>query len=350
MRSGSHGMPFTVKVPLKSPKISVILPVYNAETTILRAVRSILDGHFKQLELIVADDGSTDRTLQTLNTIRDSRLRILKGKHQGVAATANRAAAVTQAQWVARMDADDIAHPHRLKSQWQYAQRSGCNLVSGWVRIVDLKGNPVKTMQRYETWLNSLTQHERIMAHRFVELPLPNPSILAKRSLFQNGCRKGPFPEDYDHWLNVLSKPGVKAGKVRSIILDWRDHSKRLTRSDHRYSNQAFIDCKRTHLLKGPLKRRKRVAIWGAGQTGKPWLRWLLEEGFDVPYVVDISPRKIGQTIHGVTVLAPEELPKASKSSPLMLGAVGAAGARKQIRAFLNSKGYSVDSYILFLA
>jgi glycosyltransferase involved in cell wall biosynthesis len=343
-------MPPFCKVPVRSPKISVILPVYNAESTILTAVDSILNGHFKQIEVIVADDGSGDRTLQKLETIRDHRLRILKGTHQGVAATANRAASEAQAEWVARMDADDIAHSHRLKSQWQYAQRTGCNLVSGWVRIVDLKGKPVKTMQRYENWLNSLTHHERIMASRFIELPLPNPSILAKRSFFLNGCRKGPFPEDYDHWLTMLSKPEVKAGKVRSTILDWCDHPRSLTRSDRRYSEQAFTDCKRTHLLKGPLKRRKRVALWGAGQTGKPWLRWLLEEGFQVPYVVDVSPKKIGQTIHGVTVIAPEELPSPSKSNPTLLGAVGAAGAREQIKTFLNSRGHDAVSDILFVA
>ena len=337
-------------MPFRSPKISVILPVYNAESTILTAVDSILSGHFKQIEVIVADDGSRDRTLQKLETIRDPRLRILKGTHQGVAATANRAASEAQAEWVARMDADDMAHPQRLKSQWQYAKRTGCNLVSGWIRIVDLKGKPVKTMQRYENWLNSLTHHERIMANRFIELPLPNPSILAKRSFFQNGCRKGPFPEDYDHWLNILSKPEVKTGKVQSTILDWRDHTRRLTRSDRRYSDQAFTDCKRIHLLKGPLKRRKKVALWGAGQTGKPWLRWLLENGFQIPYVVDVSPKKIGQTIHGVTVIAPEELPTAPQKPPLLLGAVGAAGARKQIRDFLESKDYNTISDILFVA
>ena len=337
-------------MPFKSPKISVILPVFNAESTLLTAVHSILNGSFKPLELIVVDDGSTDRSMDRIKNIGDARLRVIKGNHQGVGIAANRAAAEAQAEWIARMDADDVSYPNRLKSQWQFAQRTGCHLVSGLVRIVDLKGHPVKTMNRYEAWLNSLILNEDIKANRFVELPMANPTILAQRSLFLDGCRKGPFPEDYDHWLTILARPDVKAGKVRSTILDWRDHSRRLTRNHHCYTDDAFTRCKKMHLLQGPLKRRKKVALWGAGQTGKPWLRWLKKEGYQVPFVIDVSPKKIGQTIHGVKVISPDELPHASPGFPIMLGAVGAAGARREISTFLESKGYDVRSAMLFVA
>ncbi|MDG1891266.1 MAG: glycosyltransferase [Verrucomicrobiota bacterium] len=324
----------------KAPRISVILPVFNGECTILDAVTSILNGSFKDLELLVADDGSTDHTVRQLKTLTDHRLRILEGAHRGVVATTNRAASAARAEWIARMDADDHAYPHRLQAQWDFAQRSGCQVIGGLVRIVDLADRPVSSMQRYEDWLNQQRNHSSILAQRFVELPLVNPSILAQRDLFVDQCRSGPFPEDYDHWLGILANNKIRVGKVDSVILDWRDHPDRLTRCDSRYSLKAFNHCKRLHLLEGPLKGCPSVALWGAGQTGKPWLRWLLDMGYKVPSVVEISERKIGQQIHGVPVISPKQVPHAGLNTPPLLVAVGAMGAREEISDFLASRGY----------
>ena len=339
------------KYPLNyRPKISVILPTYNSDSTVKAAAESILNGTFQDLELVVADDGSTDSTLNELGRLDDSRLRILRLKHAGVAATANEASRVCRADWIARMDADDISEPHRLESQWEYVQSTNSDVVSGLVRIVDGSGAAVEGMQRYEVWLNSLCNHDTIVAQRFVELPIVNPTILARRELFIDRCRQGAFPEDYDHWLGVLGTEGIRVGKVNSVILNWRDHPNRLTRTDERYSPQAFDLCRRMHLQSGPLKGHKTVALWGAGPTGKPWLRWLLEAGFHVPYVVEVSPRKIGQRIHGVEVISPKALPPAQNVSHPLLVAVGAAGARIEIADFLSSKGYQSGKKIWFVA
>jgi glycosyltransferase involved in cell wall biosynthesis len=185
----------------KKPLISVILPVYNAASTVLDAVHSILEGTFEDLELVVLDDGSTDESFKVLKSIDDPRFVLKQTRHQGVVETANKAASLAKADWIARMDADDISHPHRLEEQWNFGKRHHCDIISGLVNIVNLRGNPVQSMQRYQRWLNSLTSHEDILAHRFIELPMVNPSILARRDLFINKCRNGDFPEDYDQWL-----------------------------------------------------------------------------------------------------------------------------------------------------
>ena len=84
------------------------------------------------------------------------------------------------------------------------------------------------------------------------------------------------------------------------------------------------------------------VNLWGAGQTGKPWLRWLREVGKESEYVVDVAPNKIGKRIHGVTVIGPDDLPVATGmgTGPPLLIAVGAAGARERIAPVLSAKGY----------
>lgn len=325
----------------KLPSISVILPAYNAESTILDAVHSILEGTFEDLELVVVDDGSTDRTLELLKSIKDSRLVLSQTRHQGVVAAANKAASMTKANWIARMDADDISHPHRLQEQWSFANEHECDIVSGLIKIVDMQGKPVQSMQRYQNWLNSLTKHEDIFANRFVELPLVNPSVMARREFFLNRCRQGNFPEDYDQWLRALAE-GAKTGKTESYILDWRDQENRLTRRDPRYKREAFDLCKKHYLLTGPLHGIKKITLWGMGQTGKPWLKWLLKQGFEIPFAVDVSPRKIGEMIHGVEVISPEQLRHNYHPETLIVAAVGADGARETIMNFLEDlQGFS---------
>ncbi len=331
------------------PLISVILPVYNAENTVLEAVHSVLKGTFESLELVVIDDGSTDRSVEILKSIKDPRMVLVQNKHQGIVATANMAASMTRADWIARMDADDISHPRRLEEQWKFANQTGCNVVSGLVRITDLEGNPVASMQRYSDWLNSLTRHDEIVANRFVELPLVNPSILARREFFLNRCGQGDYPEDYDQWLQAIAE-GAKVGKTDSIILDWRDHPHRLTRTDKRYEQEAFDRCKQHYLLKGPLEDVEKVILWGVGQRGKPWLRWLLRNSIDVPCAVDVSPRKTGMKIHGVEVIAPDQLQEHHNAEIPIVAAVGAAGAREEIASFLQGLGYVAGMNLWFVA
>ena len=333
----------------KKPLISVLLPAYNAATTVLAAARSILEGTFKDLELVVVDDGSTDRTFETLKSISDPRLVLTRTPHQGVVAAANKAASMAQAQWIARMDADDLSHPHRLEKQWEFAEQNRCDIVSGLVRIVDLKGHPVQSMRRYEDWLNSLRTHEDLLANRFIELPMVNPSILARREFFLNKCRQGDFPEDYDQWLSAL-QVGARAGKPESFILDWRDRPNRLTRRDTRYKREAFDHCKKHHLLKGPLRDTRKIILWGVGQTGKPWLTWLLKEGFEIPYAIDVSPKKMGKCIHGVEVISPEQLRRIYDPELFVLAAVGAYGAREKIAGYLKHLGCIRGKNLWFVA
>ena len=333
-----------------SPLVSVLLPAFNAASTILPAIRSILDGDYPNLECIVVDDGSEDDTFRAAKSIQDSRLRIIQQAHQGVAHAHNRAVREARGTWLARMDADDIATPNRLSAQWRFLQEQGCGLIGGGVSIVDMEGTPVKSMKRYQDWLNHLNNHAAIMAQRFVELPIVNPTLFGHRKWFERGCVQGPFPEDYDFFLNVTQDPSLKTGKVDETILFWRDHPERATRTDQRYEVSSFDACKRHHLLRGPLKNQNRVLFWGAGQTGKPWIRWLLSQNRSIDCIIDVDPRKIGQRLHGISVSDPTYLKALSTPPECLLIAVGAQGAREKILAHLLKQGYQPGTNAWFLA
>ena len=328
------------------PRVSVVLPVRDAAATVERAARSILDSTLRELELIVIDDGSADNSAAIVRQIPDPRLRLVQQDALGVCTAANRGTAEARAPVIARMDADDFSHPARLEKQLSLLHHSGAKMVGCRVRIVDALGRAVGSMQRYEQWSNSLTEPGRIAAMRFVELPIVNPTLLAKREVFELSYRDGAWPEDYDLCLRALGK-GYTAAKVPEVLFDWIDSGDRLTRTDERYSPEAFDRCRRAHLLDGPLTGRTEVYMWGAGQAGKPWLRWLLAEGFTVRRVIEVSPKKIGTKIHDTPVIADTELPPPD-GTPLII-AVGAAGARELIEADVAKKGYvpGIDAWFV---
>jgi glycosyltransferase involved in cell wall biosynthesis len=335
-------MPSGHKIPL-----SVVLPAYNSGDTIVRAVRSILDSPGADFELIVVNDGSTDQTVERVQAIPDPRLQLLHQDHRGPATAFAHGLRHARGRWIARMDADDIATPDRLVKQLEHLHSTDGDAVGGLVQILDATGRPVPTMNRYEQWLNSLITPEAIAAYRFVESPLVNPTAMARREIFEMGYRAGPWPEDYDLWLRVLHA-GFRISKIPEPLLTWTDHPQRLTRSDPRYSAEAFDRCRRMHLLEGPLRGVERVHLWGAGKTGKPWMRWLLAEGFTVKTLTDVSPRKLGQNIHGVIASDPEALPSAG-TIPLII-AVGASGARNHIARFITARGFVPGENAWFVA
>lgn len=322
------------------PKISVVLPVHNAVLSIARAVESILCQSLRDIELIVVDDGSSDGTAEVVGAYSDERLRLVSTEHQGVASAANLGTELATSALIARMDADDFSQPHRLQTQYEYLVDNDLDVVGCQVRILDEEGIAVESLQRYQRWINEETLSEsKILAFRFVEFPLVNPTILARRSYFELGFHTDDFPEDYDLMLRA-AECGFRFGKVAVHLFDWSDHGERLTRTDSRYSQDAFMQCRRQHLLVGPLAGVREVDLWGVGQTGKPWMRWLQSKDVTVRRAYDISPKRIGKQIHGVRVDNPDDAPGAD-GTPLVV-AIGADSTKNVVLPQLESLGYFV--------
>ena len=329
-------------------EVSVVLPVFNAAESIQLAVHSILSQTLSGIELIVVDDGSTDDTVAAVKGINDPRLRLVQCSHRGVAAAANKGTELARAPVVARMDADDFAHPQRLEKQLCLLREQQHDVVGCRVRILDQSGQATQTMRRYERWINEETiDPEQITALRFVELPLVNPTILANRSYFELGFRSNDFPEDYDLMLRAAAQ-GMSFGKVAAVLFDWIDRPDRVTRIDSRYSVEAFTRCRQAHLLHGPLRDVSQVDLWGIGQTGKPWLRWFQAQGVTVRHGYEVDQRKIDRRIHGVDVVHCQALP-AADGTPLII-AVGAEGARELILPHIRSRNYTPGRDAWFVA
>lgn len=124
-----------------APLISVIVPVYNAEATLLETIDSIRHQTCSDFELIVIDDGSTDRTLARVQSIRDPRVRLFTCSNQGLAASRNRGIEWSSGDFISFIDADDMWTPDKLELQLDALRRCpGAALAYSWTAFVDLDG------------------------------------------------------------------------------------------------------------------------------------------------------------------------------------------------------------------
>ena len=125
------------------PKISVVMPAYNAENYIREAIDSILAQTFRDFEFLIIDDGSTDHTVEIIRSYSDSRIRLYQNeRNMGVAATLNRGLDLARGEYIARMDADDISLPERFAKQAAYMDAHPDVAVCGSNIILFSEGAP----------------------------------------------------------------------------------------------------------------------------------------------------------------------------------------------------------------
>lgn len=334
-----------------SPLISVLLPFYNAAATLDETLHSIRRQTLTRFELVAVDDGSSDASAAIVQAQarEDGRIRLLQPGRQGVVGAMNSALAAARAPIAARMDADDLMAPTRLERQYELLCREPrLAAVGSQVRLFPeaaIRGG----FHEYIRWQNAcLTPHD-IADEIYVELPIANPSLMFRRDIVLQlgGYRDGPFPEDYDMLLR-LHHAGHAMAKVAEVLLHWRDSASRLTRTDPRYSRAAFARLRSEFLARDPRLRSGRpLAICGAGRRTRQRAQLLLDHGFRPAAWIDIDPRKIGNTVHGVPVHSPAWLARDDK--PFVLGYVTNHGARDVIAAQLQAMGYRRGSDYLMV-
>lgn len=124
--------------------ITVLMPVYNSERYVARAVKSILDQTFRDFEFLVINDGSTDRSIDIIREFNDPRIRVIDTENQGVAAALRLGVKMARGAYIARMDADDESLPDRLEIEKHCLdEHPGIAVVYGSVEYIDSEGVPI---------------------------------------------------------------------------------------------------------------------------------------------------------------------------------------------------------------
>jgi len=338
------------------PRVSVLLPCFNAAETLPAALDSLLAQTMPDFEVLAVDDGSADATWTVLRGYarRDGRIRPLRqAENRGIVAALELALAQAHAPYLARMDADDLCLPERLARQCALLDADpGLDLAAGLVRFGGDR-RACAGYAHYVDWINTLVTPEAIALNRFVESPLAHPSAVFRRAAYERlgGYRAGDFPEDYELWLRWLAQ-GARMAKVPDEVLVWNDPPGRLSRTAPQYGAEAFARIKAGYLvdwLAAHNPRHPQVWVWGAGRPTRLRLRPARALGLRIAAYVDIDPRKVGQRIDkragqrggGVPVVGRASVPPAAApDAPFILSAVSRRGAREEIAATLAGLGY----------
>ena len=321
------------------PAVSFLLPVRDGEPFLAEALASLSAQTFADFEAVVVDDGSRDRSAELVaaHADADPRFRLVRQEAAGIVAALERARPEARGRYLARMDADDVALPERLRVQLDALERERLDAVGGRVELVS-GGRVTDGLRRYADWLNSLVTEEAAARDVFVECPLAHPALIVRTDALDRvgGYRETGWPEDYDLVLRLWAA-GARFRNVEQVVLRWRDRPDRQSRADARYAEGAFVRCKVHHLRRTLLRDRRPAVVWGSGPVGKRFARELLAAGVAVEAFVDVDPRKHGKRIYGVPVVAPDE--SARFRHAVALGAVAGADGRARVRDLAYAEG-----------
>lgn len=328
--------------------LSILLPVHNAERTLPTALWSALRQSEPSWECIVVDDGSSDESLRIAQRFAssDGRFRVLAQARAGIVAALNAGLGECRGRYIARLDADDWMHRHRLA-----LQRAALDTHGDWcgagchVRLFPRRAL-TDGIRAYEAWLNAIRTPHEVRSEAWIECPLAHPSLCLRREVLADfGYRDCGWPEDYDLLLRLLAKDHT-LGVVPRRLLAWRDGPERLSRTHAAYRIERFAACKASHLASGFLARTEDYTLWGYGDTGKALARALAEHGKRPSHIVELHPGRLGQRIAGAPVVAPEAL-RTLPRRPLIASVAG-GHARTEIRRALSDFGFrELEDYVV---
>jgi len=332
------------------PRVSVVLPFYNAEKTLSMALQSIAGQKLTDWECVMVDNNSSDgsREIALDWALQDTRFRLVDEERQGVMFASNRACEAARGGYLARMDADDVARPGRLKLQCEFLDsHPDFGAVAGLVTHV---GDPETTggFRRFVEWSNSVATYDEIYNRRFIEAPIVNPTAMWRRETMElHGLYlAGDFPEDYEMWLRWLDA-GVKIAKVPEVVLDWHDSAGRLTRTHPIYSDRAFYEIKSFYLAKWLSANNPYhpgVWVWGASRISRRRAKILAQHGVQIDMYIDTKKSRQLEK----QVIYYEDLPAAGEG--FILTYIRQMDNREKIQAFLKERGYEEGKNYLLVS
>ena len=196
---------------MQNKLVSVIIPVYNVEKYVKEAIQSIQNQTYKNLEIIVIDDGSIDKTYTIVEELAkdDNRIKLYKNeKNLKIVKTLNRALSLANGEYIARMDGDDISAPDRIEKKVRFLEENkdislvGCSLIS-----IDRQGQEIKKVEKIQDFnlIRKTLRYTSPISH----------ILVCRKSVYDklDGYRELSGAEDYDFILRLISN-GMRAVNI----------------------------------------------------------------------------------------------------------------------------------------
>lgn len=189
------------------PKVTVLMPVYNATEFLGEAVESIVSQSFCDLELVVIDDGSDEPLDAILDQFKDDRIVLVRQENQGLTRALNRGIRMARGTFIARMDGDDVSLPDRLQIQvTEMESNLKMDLVGSYFDVIDAAGNLTERKEPFTDPIYRLwrLQFHNNYGHGTVML---RKDALIKAGMYDERLR---YAQDYDLWSRLSAKNNTK--------------------------------------------------------------------------------------------------------------------------------------------
>ncbi len=223
------------------PKISVIMPAYNAALYIREAIESVLNQSFQNFEFIIINDGSTDETLNIIQSFNDSRIVLINNsKNLGIIKTRNIGLQLAKGEYIAKMDADDVSLPMRFEIQNAYLDdNSEVAVISSKLALMDEKGVLISIWPE-DYYVCGREQIKTV-------LPIINcigqPTVMIRTKVLKQFGYNNKYIngiEDWGLWLDLLSQNYI-IDKLDQVLLHYRVHNNSITVSSNVKGTQKRI-------------------------------------------------------------------------------------------------------------
>lgn len=255
------------------PKISVVIPAYNAMAYLPEALDSVLSQTLEDYEVLIVNDGSSDSIEEWFSEVKDSRVRLISQKNRGLAGARNTGIKESKGEFIAFLDADDRWHKTKLAKQVSVLESShSLGLVYTWMSLIDQNGTPTGRLVRNQT-------EGRVWEYLLVRNCVGSGSTpMVRKACFDAvGCfdeNLGSYMEDRDMWLRIA--PLYEFAVIKEVLVDYRQHpgsaSKNwdaMVRSAKIILEKAFFNT--PNELSDSKKKRLMRQAWGRINLALAW-------------------------------------------------------------------------------
>ena len=178
------------------------MTVFNGERFLSEAIESCLIQTHNNLELIIIDDGSTDRSLEIINSFVDDRIKLfINESNRGQSYSRNRGIRESTGEYIAIMDGDDIAYNFRLAKQLDFLESNEADICFSWVDLIDSNGKPIGSRKKSHN-------KKLLKAKLLFECPLVHPTAFWRKHSFVNSNlwydEAFVYAQDYEFWTRVI--------------------------------------------------------------------------------------------------------------------------------------------------
>lgn len=191
-------------------KLTIIMPVFNGWPFIETAIESILNQTFEDFQLLIVNDGSTDKTKDYLSMLSNAKIKIIHKNHSGIIDSFNIALKMVDTKYVARVDADDYYYPTKFGKQIELLEKNKTVIAVGTLGFYMAEKGRISNLK-----INLPENHDAIIHDLFAKRrAMLQPSVMVRTNILKeiNGYRKNIFPEDYDLYFRL----GLK-GKLYNL-------------------------------------------------------------------------------------------------------------------------------------